>query len=179
MIRALLQIGALGLVLVAGCTRSSDQAAVATSPTPQSLESPAPVSPAPQPTQTMPEIRISDKHGTVDIGRAAVDPRQLGVPLYPGATQSTGVGSFSDAGASGSTAITTLDAHASFAQVDAWYRTHVPAGAQPTHLAVDGESTASYEWTSADGRADRVVTINSNQGEPNITMSVRITNTPN
>lgn len=170
MIRALLQIGAIALVTVTGCARSSDQAGVASSPS-QSL-----ASPTPQATQTMPEIRISDKHGTVDIGRAAVDPRELGVPLYPGATQSTGVGSFSDADASGSTAITTLDAHASFAQVDAWYRTHVPAGSQPTHLTVGGESTASYEWTSADGRADRVVTINSNQGKPIITISVRITN---
>ena len=124
----------------------------------------------------MPEIRISDKHGTVNIGRGAVDPRQLGVPLYPGATQSTGVGSFADADASGSTAITTLDAHASFAQVDAWYQAHVPSGAQPTHLTVGGESTASYEWTSVDGRADRVVTINSNQGSPIITISVKISN---
>ena len=169
MIRALLQIGALGLVVVAGCARSSDQAAVAPSPA-QSV-----TSPTPQATQSLPEIRISDKHGTVDIGRAAVDPRRLGVPLFPGATQSAGVGSFSDAGASGSTAITTLDAHASFAQVDAWYRTHVPPGAQPSHLTVGGESTASYEWTSTDGRADRVVTINSNHGSPIITISVRIT----
>lgn len=170
MIRAAVRIGALGALLLFGCSRSSDQAGVASSPT-DSVGSPTP-----QATQTMPEIRISDKHGTVNIGRAAVDPRGLGVPLYPGATQSTGVGSFSDVDASGSTAITTLDAHASFSQVDAWYQGRVPAGAQPTHLTVGGESTASYEWTSADGRADRVVTINSNQGSPIITISVKITN---
>jgi hypothetical protein len=168
-IPAAVRIGALGALLLFGCSRSSDQAVDTASPT----EGVA--SPAPQATQTTPEIRISDKHGTVNIGSGAVDPRRLGVPLFPGATQSTGVGSFSDADASGSTAITTLDAHGSFEQVDAWYQAHVPAGAQPTHLTVGGESTASYEWTSADGRADRVVTINSNQGSPIITISVKIT----
>jgi hypothetical protein len=123
----------------------------------------------------MPSIRIADKHGTVSIGRGAVDPLALHVPIYPGATQSSGIGSFSDSDANGSTAITTLDAHAPFDQVDAWYKTRVPTGAQPTHIAVGGESTASYEWTSADGSADRVVTINSNHGNPIITISVKIT----
>ena len=126
----------------------------------------------------MPTIRIADKHGIVNIGRGAVDPMTLHVPLFPGATQSTGIGSFSDSDPNGSTAITTLDAHAPFDQVDAWYKSHVPAGAQPTHLTVGGESTSSYEWTSVDGSADRVVTINSNQGKPIITISVKISKTP-
>jgi hypothetical protein len=171
-IRAALRVGSLCALLAAGCSRSPDQVAVAASP------SPVPVSPSPLPTQTMPAIRIADKHGIVNIGRGAVDPQSLHVPIYPGATQSSGVGSFSDSDASGSTAITTLDAHAPFDQVDAWYKSHVPADAQPTHITVGGESTASYEWTSADESADRVVTINSNQGNPIITISVKITHGP-
>jgi hypothetical protein len=171
-IRAALRFGALSALLAAGCSRSPDQAAAVASP------SAAVVSPLPLPTQTMPAIRIADKHGIVSIGRAAVDPRALQVPIYPGATQSSGIGSFSDSDASGSTAITTLDAHAPFDQVDAWYKSHVPAGAQPTHITVGGESTSSYEWTSPDGTADRVVTVNSNQGNPIITISVKISRSP-
>ena len=123
----------------------------------------------------MPVIRIADKHGTVVIGPGAVDPNRLQVPLYPGATQSSGIGSFSDSDPHGSTAITTLDANAPFTKVDAWYEMHVPADAQPTHLKVGTESTSSYEWTSVDGRADRVITINSNHGKPIITISLKIT----
>ena len=155
-------------LLASGCSHAS----------PGSSTGPAVYSsPSPQPTQTLPSIRIADKHGIVIIGRGAVDPSTLHVPLFPGATQSTGIGSFSDSDPNGSTAITTLDAHASFGQVDAWYKSHLPASAQPTHLTVGGESTSSYEWTSADGRADRVVTVNSNQGKPIITISVKISKT--
>jgi hypothetical protein len=167
--RGALRITALCALFAAGCSRSPDQVAVAASP------SPALVSPSPLPTATMPAIRIADKHGIVNIGRGAVDPQSLHVPIFPGATESSGIGSFSDSDANGSTAITTLDAHAPFDQVDAWYKAHVPVDSQPTHITVGGESTASYEWTSADGSADRVVTINSNQGNPLITISVKIT----
>jgi hypothetical protein len=169
---AALRFGAFCALLAAGCSHSPDQAADTASP------AALVVSPSPLPTPTMPSIRIADKHGIVSIGRGAVDPGTLHVPIYPGATQSSGIGSFSDSDANGSTAITTLDAHAPFDQVDAWYKTHVPAGAQPTHITVGGESTASYEWTSADGSADRVVTINSNQGSPIITISVKISHAP-
>jgi hypothetical protein len=176
-IRAALRFGALGALLAAGCSRSQDQAAATAAPSvAAAVASPSvETSPSPLPTQTTPAIRIADKHGTVSIGSGAVDPRALDVPIYPGATQSTGIGSFSDSDANGSTMITTLDAHASFDQVDVWYKSHVPADAQPTHISVGGESTSSYEWTSVDGSADRVVTINSNQGKPIITISVKIT----
>jgi hypothetical protein len=175
-IRAALRCGALGALLAAGCSRAPDQAAAIASPSAAAeAASPSIAVIAPSPLPTQPEIRIADKHGTVSIGSGAVDPRALDVPLYPGATQSSGIGSFSDSDANGSTAITTLDAHAPFDQVDAWYKSHVPASAQPTHITVGGESTSSYEWTSADGSADRVVTINSNQGNPIITISVKIT----
>lgn len=100
------------------------------------------------------------------------------MPLYPGATQSSGIGSFSDSDVHGSAAITTLDANAAFTQVDAWYKTHVPAGAQSNSLRVGGEMTSSYEWVSEDGRTDRVVTINTNHGSPIITISERTTNDP-
>lgn len=171
MIRTPWWIGALCVFVLAACSRAPEQTASGPSPEP-AIASPSPVA-----TQTMPTIRIADKHGIVSIGRGAVDPQSLHVPLFPGATQSPGIGSFSDSDTKGSTAITTLDANASFRQVDAWYKAHVPSDAQATHLAVGGESTASYEWTSADGSADRVVTINSNQGKPIITISVKILHT--
>jgi hypothetical protein len=175
-IRAALRFGALGALLAAGCSRSSDQATATATPSVEAaVASPSVAVVNPSSTPTMAAIRIADKHGTVSIGSGAVDPRALDVPIYPGATQSTGIGSFSDSDANGSTMITTLDAHASFDQVDAWYKSHVPADAQPTHISVGGESTSSYEWTSVDGSADRVVTINSNQGKPIITISVKIT----
>ena len=121
-------------------------------------------------------MRIADKHGIVSVGRGAVDPGRLHVPLYPGATQSSGFGSFSDTDSHGSTAITTLDANATFTRVDAWYKAHVPARAQANRLNVGGEVTVSYEWSSADEHADRVVTINTNHGNPIITISERTTN---
>jgi hypothetical protein len=179
--RAALRVCALCALLAAGCSRSPDQTAVAPSPSVADAVTSPSVSeftPSPIPTQSTPEIRIADKHGIVNIGRGAVDPQSLHVPIYPGATQSSGIGSFSDSDANGSTAITTLDAQAPFDQVDAWYKSHLPADAQPTHITVGGESTASYEWTSADGSADRVVTINSNQGNPIITISVKISHNP-
>jgi hypothetical protein len=126
----------------------------------------------------MPTIRIADRHGSVSIGQGAVDPSRLHIPLYPGAAQSSGLGSFSDSDANGSTAITTLDANASFEQVVAWYKMHVPIDAQPTRVSAGSETTVSYAWVSQDGRADRDVTINTNHGKPIITISLKISNGP-
>ncbi|HEY7980209.1 MAG TPA: hypothetical protein VID19_01900 [Candidatus Eremiobacteraceae bacterium] len=171
--RAALRAGALGALLLVGCSQSPDQSAGTASPAAIGSPTPTPVV-NPSPDQTMPTIQIKDKHGTVSIGRGAVDLRTLHVPIFPGATQSSGFGSFSDSDANGSTAITTLDAHAPFEAVDAWYIAHVPPDVRPIRITVRGDSTASYEWISVDGTADRVVTINSNQGNPIITISVKV-----
>jgi hypothetical protein len=169
-------VGVLGALVVAGCSQSPDQTAGAASPSADVSPAPAAgVSATPSPSRTMPTIQITDKHGTVSIGRGAVDLRALHVPIFPGATQSAGIGSFSDSDANGSTAITTLDAHAPFEAVDAWYMAHVPPDVRPTRITVGSDSTASYEWISVDGTADRVVTINSNQGNPIITISLKVT----
>ncbi|HEY5094279.1 MAG TPA: hypothetical protein VII69_04075 [Candidatus Eremiobacteraceae bacterium] len=166
----------LGVLILDACARAPVQVTSTTAPAATAAGSvPMVTGPAPTSPPAMPTIRIADRHGIVSIGRGAVDPKTLHVPLYPGATQSSGIGSFSDSDAHGSTAITTLDANAAFALVDAWYKAHAPAGAQSNRLSVGREITVSYEWVSDDGRADRVVTINTNHGSPIITISQRTT----
>jgi hypothetical protein len=181
-------MAALVAPLAIGCSHSAGQSSTsttsATSSTGAEVQTAAPdaspqgvASTNPESAQTQPpSVSISDKNGTVKSGQGAVDPSTLGVPLFPGAAQSQSGGNFSESDANGSAAIATLDANAGFDVVDAWYKSHVPPDAQATHFSVGGEATSSYEWASKDGKADRIVTINTNHGKPVITISMKISN---
>ncbi len=162
-------IGLLG----AGCGHSAPSGGAAAQTPVGASPQPIALSASPASNSTPAALSFSDKSGTVKIGRGAVDPDAMRIPLYPGAVQDP-TSSSSSTAAGGSVAITALDTGDSYAAVVAWYREHVPAGAQVTHLHVGGESTMSYDWTQNGGREDRTVTISTNHGKPIITISLRI-----
>jgi hypothetical protein len=88
-------------------------------------------------------VRISNKAGTAIIGKGAVDPKQLGLPLYPGAipAETGGMSANTKEGASHVVSLTTKD---SFDQVYQWYRQRLPAGSEQAHMEVSGGSIASF-----------------------------------
>jgi hypothetical protein len=168
-------LAATTIVSCAGCGHAASGGTGATDHTPlaTSTASPDTAVSAPVSTATPSSLTFSDKSGTVKIGQGAVDPSSLGVPLYPGAVQDPSSSSSSTA-ADGSTEITTLSTADAYAKVHEWYKAHLPADAQATHIDVGAESTSSYQWTRNDGRENRVVTISTNHGKPVITISVTI-----
>lgn len=164
-------------VLCAGCGHAAPDGGAApqssASNSPGGAEEQASPSPAATVSSASGALSMSDHSGTVKIGRGAVDPSSLGVPLYPLAAQDP-TGSFSSSAADGLTEITTLDSTDPYASIVQWYKKVVPSDAQASSLNVGSESTTSFEWTRNGGREDRVVTINTNSGKPLITISLRI-----
>jgi hypothetical protein len=168
-------LAATTFVSCVGCghTASGGNGAPDHTPLATNTGSPVTADSAPASTASPSSLTFSDKSGTVKIGQGAVDPSSLGVPLYPGAIQDPSSSSSSRA-ADGSTEITTLTTADAYNKVDAWYKAHLPADAQATHIDVGAESTSSFQWARDNGRESRVVTISTNHGKPLITISVSI-----
>ncbi|HLJ82610.1 MAG TPA: hypothetical protein VKT51_00370 [Candidatus Eremiobacteraceae bacterium] len=166
-------LAATTIISCAACGRATSENSGAAARAPQAAGTPSPAAAAATSAATPSSLTFSDKSGTVKIGQGAVDPSSLGVPLYPDAVQDPSSSSSSVA-ADGSTKITTLSTVDSYAQVNAWYKAHLPGDAQASHLSVGAESTTSYQWTRGDGRENRVVTVSTNYGKPIITISVSI-----
>lgn len=103
-------------------------------------------------------IKVSNERGTAIIGKGAVDPKTLGLPMYPGAIEAeTGaMETTSRVGAEHQVSLTTAD---SFGKVYDWYRQHMPAGSEQTHLEVAGGSVASFEIGRLDDKDQKSVMI--------------------
>ncbi|MDQ6767178.1 MAG: hypothetical protein M3Z41_05160 [Candidatus Eremiobacteraeota bacterium] len=88
-------------------------------------------------------VKFSNKQGTAIIGKGAVDAKELGLPLYPGAiaAQTGGMAASTKEGTSRVVSLTTKD---SFDQVYQWYKKQLPAGSEQTHMEVSGGSIASF-----------------------------------
>ena len=88
-------------------------------------------------------MKVSSGQGVALIGRGAVDPADLGLPLYPNILRRrTGASlSHSPRETTHQVSLVTKD---SFEDVYAWYRRHMPAGSEQTHMDAPGGSVASF-----------------------------------
>jgi hypothetical protein len=88
-------------------------------------------------------IKLSSERGTAIIGRGAVDPKTLGLPLYPGAiaAQTGAMVTHTKTGSSSVVSLTTKDP---FDAVYQWYKKEMPAGSEQTHMQLADGSVASF-----------------------------------
>jgi hypothetical protein len=87
---------------------------------------------------------FESKEGKVTAGQGAVDIAKLGAPLYPGAAQTADNSSISVTTASGQSSMASFTTADPFAKVEAWYKAHLPSGAEKMNLSQGGNSTAEF-----------------------------------
>jgi len=99
---------------------------------------------------------ITTKDGSETIGKNAVDPAKLGVPVYPGAQ--AGESGVSVAGASGTTQMVSLTTTDSFDKVFDWYQGQLPKEDQTMKISNQDSSTAEFT-IGANGKSPATATI--------------------
>jgi len=97
--------------------------------TTQAESSPGPSASAPVAPIAVPDTKVAADSGEPpNLFMGHIDPKTLGLPIYPGAKPSEGVG-LASSGADGSGQMVNLTTPDSFETVVAWYRAQLPAGA--------------------------------------------------
>jgi hypothetical protein len=88
-------------------------------------------------------VKTSNQEGVAIIGRGAVDPKALGLPLYPDAIAAQ-TGALVTHTREGTNRIVTLMTKDPFDRVYAWYKGRMPSGSELAHNEVSGGSTAVF-----------------------------------
>jgi hypothetical protein len=115
-------------------------------------------------------IKLSSERGTAIIGRGAVDPKTLGLPLYPGAiaAQTGAMVTHTNVGSSSVVSLTTKD---SFDSVYQWYRKQMPPGSEQTHMQLADGSVASFLSGKLGDPDQKSVVITQNKGTTTIMLT--------
>ncbi len=115
-------------------------------------------------------VKVTSQQGTAIIGRGAVDPKALSLPLYPGAiaAQTGGMAATTKEGTSHVVSLTTKDP---FNQVYQWYKGHMPAGSEQLHMEAASGSIATFLIGKEGDPDQRSVQIQANQGTTTILLS--------
>lgn len=153
---AVLSLAVLG---AADCSRSQKQ-------TVETKEGPATVETNKQ-DQT---ATITNKEGTAKIGKNAVDPQSLGLPIYPGASVSEG-GGMSAVSSKGSAQLVVMTTSDSFDKVYEWYKGQMPAGSEKMHLSTGGSSIATFQVGETTEKDQKGVMIAADKDKTTITLS--------
>ena len=113
-------------------------------------------------------VTVQSSAGTLTMGQSAVDASKLGVPVYPGATQSQG--GFAYNGSHGSGQMTSLTTSDGFDKVYAWYKSRLPADAEKMKSS-SGDSSFAEFVTGAEGSPHTTVMISSKGTQTSIVLS--------
>ncbi|HEV3152265.1 MAG TPA: hypothetical protein VGZ02_00515 [Candidatus Baltobacteraceae bacterium] len=113
-------------------------------------------------------VTVQSSGGTMTMGQSAVDLSKLGVPVYPGATQSSG--GFSYNGSHGSGQMTSLTTGDAFDKVYAWYKSQLPKDAEKMKSS-SGDSSFAEFVTGAAGSPQTTVMISSKGDQTSIVLS--------
>jgi len=81
----------------------------------------------------------------VKFGRGTVDPASLGLPLYPGASESDTSVSLNASSKNGTGKMVTLATPDSFDRVYAFYKAHMPAGSERAKVSSGGVQMATFQ----------------------------------
>ncbi len=95
---------------------------------------------------------VKTDQGTATYGQGAVDPAQLGLPVYPGA-QTEGNGAASIQTSAGTSEMINMQTPDSFDKVYAFYKQQMPANSEKMHMSAGGTSMAEFQVGDTD--ADR------------------------
>jgi hypothetical protein len=81
----------------------------------------------------------------VHFGKGAVDPASLGLPVYPGATESDTSVSLNPSARTGGGQMVMLATPDSFDRVYAYYKEHMPAGSEKAKVSAGGVQLATFQ----------------------------------
>lgn len=87
-------------------------------------------------------VTVQNKQGSMVLGKNAVDPAKLGVPIYPGATQ--GEGAMSVTSKTGSGQMASFESSDSFDKVYQWYKGRMPAGSEKMKFGNGDNAVAEF-----------------------------------
>ncbi len=104
------------------------------------------------------------------IGRNAVDPKDLGLPLYPGAIQAD-TGALLMHSKTSVSRVVSLSTKDDFDHVYQWYKQQMPSGSEQAHMAVPNGSVASFLIGRAQDPEVRSVLITQGQGKTAILLT--------
>ena len=90
---------------------------------------------------------IKSNNGEVSIGKGAVDPASLGLPVYPGATQSKDNASVSvsDTSKGGGSQFVILSTTDPFDKVYEYYKGQLPAGSEKMKVSSGDSDVAQFQ----------------------------------
>jgi hypothetical protein len=116
------------------------------------------------------KVTISTKDGTETMGKDAVDPAKLGVPVYPGATQ--GQNGLNITAANGSsTQMAVFSTTDSFDKVYDWYSSQLPKESQMMKASSGDSSVAEFSIGSDPKQpAKTTITISGKNDKTEITI---------
>ncbi|MBC5804768.1 MAG: hypothetical protein DLM53_08460 [Candidatus Eremiobacter antarcticus] len=80
---------------------------------------------------------------TAILGRKAVDPKDLGLPIYPSAIE-TETGALTTHSKIETSQIVSMNTKDRFDEVYQWYKARMPAGSEQAHMDSPGGSVASF-----------------------------------
>jgi hypothetical protein len=123
------------------------------------------------PGTSVQQATVQTDQGKVVMGKDAVDPAKLGLPIYPGATP-TEAGSFSVQGKSSSAQAVTIETHDPFDKVVAFYKANMPAGTQLFQASGGAAASAQFVTAKASDKSQKQVVITQSDGVVKITMVV-------
>jgi hypothetical protein len=114
---------------------------------------------------------IKSNQGQVTVGKGTVDPASLGLPVYPGATQSDqGSMSVSDASKGAASQLVMLTTTDPFDKVYDYYKSQLPAGAQTAKVSTGGSQMATFE-VGAGTKDEKGVIIQESGGKVTIELN--------
>ena len=120
-------------------------------------------------------VTIQTNQGTGTYGANAVNPAELGLPIYPGASQSNTAG-YAATSKEGSGKVVMMTTNDSFDKVYAWYSAHMPAGSQQMHMTAQSGSIAAFAIGTSTDKEQKGVTITSSaNGHGGPTTSIMLT----
>jgi hypothetical protein len=115
-------------------------------------------------------VTVQGKQGTAVIGKGAVDAAKIGLPVYPGAVnaENAGYAATTKEGSGQMVVMTTPDP---FDKVYAWYKVHMPAGAESMHTMSDKGSIAIFTIGKPTDKEQKVVSITTSNARTSIMLS--------
>jgi hypothetical protein len=100
---------------------------------------------------------IKSGAGDVTVGKAAIDPAKVGMPVYPGATQSNDSVAINDTSKGQGASVVVLTTTDPFDKVYAFYKSQMPPGSEK--MKVSSGDTDVAEFLTGDSSDQKVVMI--------------------
>jgi len=136
----------------------------------QSGSESAPSSATPVPLVASPLPEPSARRNSAVIGKNAVDPKDLALPLYPGAIPAE-TGALLMHSKNGVSRVMSLSTKDDFEKVYQWYKQRMPAGSEQAHMAVPNGSVASFLIGKPQDPDTRSVLITQNREKTGILLT--------